>query len=130
MELPIFTRTDCAYIKEYCKVIAPIAKSFDLLQGEANAYFATLLPTICGARQQLQQMIDTRGELLYCKDLAKALLAGLKTRFQHLENDEKCQLAAAFHPIFCNLGWLATEKHEDLKKKMQDLIAADLKKRV
>jgi hypothetical protein len=130
MDLPLFTRTDCAYIKEYCKVTAPIAKSLDTLQGEAQAYFGTLLPTIYVARQQLQQMIDTRGELHHCKELAKALLAGLKKRFQHLENDEKCQLAAAFHPIFRTLVWLAREKCEDLKKKMQGLIAEDLKKRV
>jgi hypothetical protein len=130
MELPIFTRTDCAYIKEYCKVTGPIAKALDQLQGEANAYFGTLLPTIWMATKQLQNMIDTRGELLYCKDLAKALMAGLKTRFQHLQNDEKCQLAAAFHPVFRTLPWLAEEKRAGLKKKMQDLIAEDLKKRV
>jgi hypothetical protein len=62
--------------------------------------------------------------------LAKALLAALKKRFQHLESDEKCRFAAAFHPIFRNLVWLPTEKHEDLKNKMQELIAANLKKRI
>jgi hypothetical protein len=125
-----FTVLEMGYIKEYCKVNKPIALALDMLQGEAQAYFGTLLPTISGAKQKLQHMIDARGELTHCKDLAKALLAGLTKRFEHLESDEKCNLATAFHPIFRRLGWLREDKRENLKKKMQDLIAAHLKKTV
>jgi hypothetical protein len=75
-------------------------------------------------------MISTRGALQHCTDLAKALREGLNKRFKHLESDEKCVLAATFHPIFRNLVWLREEKHEDMKKKMMDLVAANLKKRV
>jgi hypothetical protein len=61
-------------------------------------------------------MISTRGALAlqHCTELAKALLEGLNKRFKHLESDEKCVLAAAFHPIFRNLGWLREEKHDNL----------------
>jgi hypothetical protein len=128
MDLPPFTRTDREYIKEYCKVSAPIAGALDMLQGEQQAYFGTLLPTIFVARDTLQEMIEARGELKYCMDLAKALLRGLTKRFHHLTIDNKCQLATAFHPIFRKLGWLPTEKHEDLKRIMQDLVAERLKK--
>jgi hypothetical protein len=55
-----------------------------MLQGEAQAYFGTLLPTIYVAGQQLQQMIETRGVLTHCKELAKALLAALKKRFNEM----------------------------------------------
>ncbi len=65
-----------------------------------------------------------------CKDYAKALLEGLNKRFKHLESDEKCLLASAFHPKFCQLLWLSEEKRPGLKKKMADLVAANLKKRV
>lgn len=110
----------------------PIAWALDTLQRETNAYFGTLLPTIYVASQQLKLMIDARGqrELKFCKEMAETLLESLKKRFQHLENDERCQLAAAFHPCFRNLAWLAPAKHEDLKVKMQELIAAELKKGV
>ena len=106
---------------------APIAKALDMLQGEYQAYFGTLLPTIFVARDNLQALID-EANLKYCKDLAKALLRGLMKRFDHLICDQKCQLATAFHPIFRNLGWLPTEKHDILKKKMQTLVAEKLKK--
>jgi hypothetical protein len=100
------------------------------LQGEAQAYFGTLLPTIIVAKQMLDAMINTRGELQHCKDYAKALLEGLNKRFKHLESDEKCVLAAAFHPKFRQLLWLSEEKRPGLKKKMADLVAANLKKRL
>ncbi len=132
LDLIPFTWAEMGYIKEYCKVTEPIAIALDLLQGEAQEYIGTLLLTIVVAKQKLQEMISTHGALAlqHCTDLAKALLAGLNKRFKHLESDKKCVLAAAFHPIFRNLVWLREEKREDLKKKMQDLIAANLKKRV
>ena len=130
LELKPFTATEMNYIREYCKVSEPVAVALDMLQGEAQAYFGTLLPTIIVAKQMLDAMINTRGELQHCKDYAKALLEGLNKRFKHLESDEKCVLAAAFHPKFRQLLWLSEEKRPGLKKKMADLVAANLKKRV
>ncbi len=73
----------------------PVAVALDMLQGEAQAYFGTLLPTIIVAKQMLDVMINTRGKLQHCKDYAKVLLEGLNKRFKHLDSDEKCLLAAA-----------------------------------
>ncbi len=120
LELAPFTATEMNYIKEYCKVSEPVAVALDMLQGEAQAYFGTLLPTIIVAKQMLDAMINTRGELQHCKDYAKALLEGLNKRFKHLESDEKCLLAEAFHPKFRQLLWLSEEKRPGLKKKMED----------
>ncbi len=130
LELAPFTVTEMNYIKEYCKVSEPVAVALDMLQGEAQVYFGTLLPTIIVAKQMLEAMISTRGVLQHCKDYAKALLEGLNKRFMHLESDEKCILASAFHPRFRELLWLSEEKRQGLRKKMEDLVAANLKKRV
>jgi hypothetical protein len=121
-----------SYIKEYCKVSEPVAIALDYLQGEQHAYFGTLLPTIIVTKKKLDAMINARGvhQLKHCKGYAKALLEGLNKRFKHLESDEQCLLASAFHPKFRQLGWLSQEKRPGLKKKMQDLVAAKLKKRV
>ena len=110
----------------------PVAVALDMLQGEAQAYFGTLLPTIDVAKQMLEVMISARGvhQLQHCKGYAKALLEGLNQRFKHLESDEKCLLASAFHPKFRQLLWLSAEKRPGLIKKMVDLVAAKLKKRV
>jgi hypothetical protein len=80
----------------------------------------------------LEAMISARGvhQLQHCKGFAKALLEGLNKRFRHLESDEKCLLASAFHPKFRQLLWLSAEKRPGLKKKMVDLVAAKLKMRV
>ncbi len=108
----------------------PVAVALDMLQGEAQAYFGTLLPTIIVAKQKLEEMISTRGVLQHCKYYAKALLEGLNKRFEHLESDKKCLLASAFHPRFRELLWLSEEKRPGLRKKMEGLVAANLKKRV
>ncbi len=108
----------------------PVAVALDMLQGEAQAYFGTLLPTIIVAKQMLEAMITTHGVLQHCKDYAKALLEGLNKRFKHLESDEKCLLASSFHPKFRQLLLLSEEKRPGLRKKMAYLVAANLKKRV
>ena len=120
LELTPFTANEMSYIKEYCKVSAPVAIALDYLQGEQHAYFGTLLPTIVAAKKKLDAMIKATGEhqLKHCKGYAKALLEGLNKRFKNLENDEQCLLASAFHPKFRQLGWLRQEKRLGLKKKM------------
>ena len=72
----------------------PVAIALDLLQGEEQAYFGTLLPTIIMTKQKLEAMISARGvhQLHHCKGYAKALLEGLNKRFKHLESDKKCWL--------------------------------------
>ncbi len=50
LELTPFTATEMNYIKEYCKVSEPVAVALAMLQGEAQAYFGTLLPTIIVAK--------------------------------------------------------------------------------
>ncbi len=101
----------------------PVAVALDMLHGEAQAYFGTLLPTIVVAKQMLEAMISARSvnQLQNCKGYAKALLEGLNKRFKHLESDEKCLLASAFHPKFRQLVWLSAEKRPGLKKKVVDL---------
>ena len=132
LELAPFTANEMSYIKEYCKVSEPVAIALDYLQGEQHAYFGTLLLTIFVTKKKLDAMIKATGvhQLKHCKDYAKALLEGLNKRFKNLESDEQCLFATAFHPKFRQLGWLSEEKRRGLKKKMQDLVAAKLKKRV
>jgi hypothetical protein len=132
LELAPFTANEMSYIKEYCKVSEPVAVALDYLQGEQHAYFGSLLPTIFVTKKKLDAMINASGvdQLKHCKGYAKALREGLNKRFNHLESDEQCLLASAFHPKFRQLGWLRQEKRLGLKKKMQDLVAAKLKKKV
>ncbi len=110
----------------------PVAIALDMLQGEEQAYFGTLLQTIIVTKQKLEAMISARGvhQLHHYKGYAKALLEGLNKRFKHLESDEQCLLASAFHLKFRQQLWLSQEKRPGLKKKMEALVAAKLKKKV
>ena len=96
----------------------PVAVALDYLQGEKNAYFGSLLPTIFMTKKNLNEMINASGvdKLKHCKGYAEALLAGLNKRFNQFESDEQCILASAFHPKFRQLSWLRQEKREGLKK--------------
>ncbi len=47
----------------------PVAVALDMLQGEAQAYFGTLLPTIIVAKQKLQEIISTQ----VCSNTAKTM---------------------------------------------------------
>ena len=69
LELAPFTATEMNYIKEYCKVSEPVAVALNMLQGKAQAYFGTLLPTIISTKQKLERMISACGvhQLKHCK---------------------------------------------------------------
>ncbi|KAG5890541.1 hypothetical protein JTB14_028292 [Gonioctena quinquepunctata] len=97
--------TLCMMLLSFSTVMAPVANALDRIQGEAQAYLGSLLPTIAATVYKLKN-IKSKG-LVNCTALANALLNGIEKRFGPLLNDEQCQLAAAFHPKF-RLIWLET----------------------
>lgn len=99
--------------------MAPVANALDRIQGEAQAYLGSLLPTIAATVYKLKN-IKSKG-LVNCTALANALLNGIEKRFGPLLNDEQCLLAAAFHPKF-RLMWLKTydSSRVDAVKKVME----------
>ncbi|CAG9793862.1 unnamed protein product [Diatraea saccharalis] len=100
-------------------VMAPVANALDRIQGEAQAYLGSLLPTIAATVYKLKN-IKSKG-LVNCTALANELLNGIEKRFGPLLNDEQCLLAAAFHPKF-RLIWLETydsSRVDAVKKSME-----------
>ena len=55
LQLPCFKDVDLEFLDEYCQILAPIAVALDRLQGEKDAYYATLMPTLftLGVKQRL-----------------------------------------------------------------------------
>ncbi|KAG5868429.1 hypothetical protein JTB14_029045 [Gonioctena quinquepunctata] len=119
LKIPTFNDQDVTVMKEYAKVMAPVANALDRIQGEAQAYLVSLLPTIAATVYKLKN-IRSKG-LVNFTALANALLNGIEKRFGPLLNDEQCQLAAAFHPKF-RLIWLETHdssRVDTVKKCME-----------
>lgn len=104
----------------FLQVMSPVAKALDLIQGEAQAYLGTLLPTIATTVFKLQNLSNQVHHR--CIPLIDALLSGIKKRFERFMEDEECQLAAAFHPKF-RLLWL--QKYDSSKfLKVKELMEA------
>ncbi|KAB0795331.1 hypothetical protein PPYR_12170 [Photinus pyralis] len=110
LKVRTFNDQDVTILKEYVKVMSPVARALDQVQGEAQAYLGSLLPTVAATVFKLKD-IQSSG-LVYCTALASALLTGIEKRFGPLMEDEECLLAAAFHPRF-RLIWL--EKYDSSK---------------
>nr|XP_023018272.1 uncharacterized protein LOC111507216 [Leptinotarsa decemlineata] len=119
LKILTFNDQDVTVMKEYAKVMAPVANALDRIQGEAQAYLGSLLPTIAATVYKLKN-IKSKG-LVNCTALANALLNGIEKRFGPLLNDEQCLLAAAFHPKF-RLIWLETydSSRVDAVKKVME----------
>ncbi len=122
-----FTSNDILYLKEYAKVMEPVAIALDKLQGEEQAYLGCLLPTVAVTLMRLE---DARTRhLMFCDPLVRALLDGIRKRFGPLFEDRECQLAAGFHPRF-RLIWL--QKHDAMqvrrvKQAMEEAVEECLK---
>lgn len=106
--------------------MAPVAGALDQIQGEAQAFLGSLLPTIAVTVLKLRN-IKARG-LVYCTALANALLSGIEKRFGPLMDDEQCQLAAGFHPKF-RLIWLEmydSNRVEAVRQRMEETVEVAL----
>lgn len=86
LKIPVFTDQDIDIIKEYFKVMAPVATALDRIQGKVQGYLGYLLPTITATIFQLEN-VKAKG-LVYCNSLVDALLKGIDKRFGGILEDE------------------------------------------
>ncbi len=85
------------FLNEYINVMRPVAQGLDRLQGETDVSLGYLLPTISSIKKKLDRM---SGELQHCQPLLESLLQGIRTRFDHLYDDDDYLLAACTIPKF------------------------------
>lgn len=94
------------FLEEYCKIMEPLAKALDKLQGENNSFLGYVAPTILVVRRLLISFTN----LKYCKPLSLTIIKSLETRFCYIM-DLSCPeskdfiLASVSHPKF-KLSWV------------------------
>lgn len=103
IKIVAFTPQDILFLKEYTRVMGPVAFALDKVQGESQAYFGCLLPTLAVVQKLLEEALLDR--LTFCTPLVRELLEGINKRFGNLFEDKASLLAAGFHPKF-RLMWL------------------------
>lgn len=94
--LPTFNQKDIEFMKEYVKVMQPVATVLDKIQSDENGYLGWLLP-LCATTVIRLQKVKTTG-LKYCDALVDALINGARSRFDPMLDNDECLLAAGFHP--------------------------------
>ena len=113
LSLPIFRPNEINFLSEYVTVLKPIACALDRLQGEEDAFYGVILPTLFIVEGKLEELAS-RGlsSLRYCRPLVDALLKELQKRFGCFlqlsrENPAVVNaiIASTTHPYF-KLRWL------------------------
>lgn len=114
LDLSQFTQTDYDFLKEYVRVMEPIATAVDNLQS-TNSYYAIFLPTLHSVKYVLDDLGDEM--LIYCSPLLECVKEGFHDRFGQffdLENEQcvAATIAAVTHPHF-KTRWL----HEEYQQR-------------
>ena len=114
LDLRCFSEKDFNFLKEYCKVLKPLARGLDILQGEDNCYYGTLLPTLETILKKTRAM---KPEIsMVTLGLAVCIDGSIKQRFSKIFESKDAIVAAISLPKF-KLKWV-----EELAKKDQMFI--------
>lgn len=118
----ILKETDLDYIEEYLKILQPLAYAIDILQGDQNTYFGSVLPTIGSLYTKFHNM--KLQNFKYLNSVVDSCLNSLKVRFANyfsLTNLSRFALIATItHPKF-KLRWLTAFNHTGLVLNTNDL---------
>ena len=115
MQIRCFAEREITFLKEYCTVLEPLSRGLDILEGEDNCFFGTLLPTsetiikkITAMRPKLSSM--TIG-------LVGLIENSLKRRFGCIFGSKDAIIAAISLPKF-KLRWIDDQTKKDQLKQM------------
>uniref|UniRef100_H3B2L0 HAT C-terminal dimerisation domain-containing protein n=1 Tax=Latimeria chalumnae TaxID=7897 RepID=H3B2L0_LATCH len=98
-----FKMHEISFLKEYCKVLKPLAMALDILQGEEKCYYGYLLPTLLKLVDRLQH---SKVDLKVATSLPDTIITSIRKQFALLlDNTEgkpfqEAMLTAVTLPVF------------------------------
>ena len=115
LELRCFTEREFKFLKEYSVVLKPVSRGLDILQGEDNCFFGSLLPTL---EAIIKKVVALKPDLSSMTvGLAGCVEDAIRIRFQKVFNDDNAIIAAITVPKF-KLKWVETQSKKDLYKQI------------
>ncbi|KAF7198979.1 putative LOC107373015-like protein, partial [Nothobranchius furzeri] len=114
LELKCFSEKELQFLKEYCAVMKPLTVALDILQGEENCYFGTLLPTL---EVLMSKTLEMKEGLAVAAGLPDAIAQAIQRRFASVLENEDAMLAAVTLPMF-KLRWLKDQEKKEMVKGM------------
>lgn len=100
---------------EYCNVLKPLARGLDILQGEDNCFYGTLLPTLETIIKKTKAIKPELSSMTM--GLADCVEASIRKRFSAIFDSRHAIIAAITLPKF-KLRWVETQHKKDTLKQM------------
>uniref|UniRef100_A0A667WTV6 HAT C-terminal dimerisation domain-containing protein n=1 Tax=Myripristis murdjan TaxID=586833 RepID=A0A667WTV6_9TELE len=112
LQLKSISDRELHFLKEYCATMKPLTVALDILQGEDNCYFGTLLPTL---ETLMSKTLEVKDSLTVATGLPKAIVQAIKRRFASVLESSDAMLAAVTLPKF-KLRWLRDQRKKEMIK--------------
>ena len=110
LELRRFTEKELTFLKEYCKVLYPLVRGLDILQGEENCYYGTLLPTLVTILRKTKAIKTQLSTMT--TGMAFSVEDAIKRRFEKVLDSKVAIISAITLPKF-KLKWVELQATKD-----------------
>ena len=101
------------FLKEYCLIMKPFTIALDILQGEDNCFYGTLLPTL--EILMAKTLAVKNGLSKMTGELPDIIVKAIKSRFAATLDSKDALLAAVSLPKF-KLRWVSEKPRKDYIK--------------
>ena len=114
-DIRCFNEKEVTFLKEYCAVLQLFSRGLDILQGEDNCFYGTLLPTL---ETIIKKIKDKKSELSgMTVGLVTSIDSAINRRFSQIFDSYDAIIAAVASPKF-KLRWVEKQEKKDQYKQM------------
>ncbi|XP_034082438.1 uncharacterized protein LOC117552875 [Gymnodraco acuticeps] len=109
------TEREHLFLKEYCSVLKPLTVALDILQGEDNCYYGTLLPTL--ETLMSRTLALQNGLSRMTANLPGVIVQAIRTRFAPVLESSEALLAALTLPKF-KVRWIVGAERREAARAL------------